>query len=309
MIDKLNELKSRAENLRYNDEKELDDIVRKTIMYVDQIFPMKPTYQSDVKLIKFKPSFYVSGMGEQPYRDSWNSGQQKLINFLDTRIEEKELELKTTTKIEQKYLEPRIVEKIVTVQDNARIEDLIQENTELRKSKSLWNRINWAIFIPSILTALGGAFVLGIYIGKAQFDTEKLELFQKNQILENRNDSLNKEADISNIKIQNLTKLIPEDFVPKQLFPLKIQISFSSPTSIFDGEILVSAKKEFDDIVLLEFKGINGLSADLSKPYDSLNIQVKEGDRFYLKSESKMIYVINVLSTTISCDIEIMEKK
>jgi hypothetical protein len=202
LIDKLKGLKSRAENLSYKDEKELDDIVRKTMMYVDKMFPMNPTYQSDVKYIKFKPSFYVSGMGEQPYRDSWASGKQKLINFLDTRIEEKELELKSKPKVRQEDKEPRVIEKIVTVQDNSRIEELTQENTELRKSKSLWNRINWSIFIPSILTALGGAFILGIYIGKAQFDTEKLELFQKNQILNSRNDSLNKEIDSANIKIR-----------------------------------------------------------------------------------------------------------
>jgi hypothetical protein len=309
VIDKLKELKSRAENLRYKDEKELDDIISKTIMYVDQIFPLKPTYQTDVKFIKFKPSFYVSGMGEQPYRDSWNSGQQKLINFLDTRIEEKELDLKSKPKFEQKDIEPRIIEKIVTIQDNTRIEELVQENTELRKSKSLWNRINWAIFIPSILTALGGAFVLGIYIGKAQFDTEKLELFQKNQLLETRTDSLNKEIGIANEKINSLAKLIPEDFVTEKLFPLRIQISLSSPTSIFDGQILVTAKKEFNDKVQLEFKGIKGLTTDFTKPFDSLKIEVKEGDRFYLKSEGNVIYVVNVLSTIIGVDIEIIEKK
>jgi hypothetical protein len=309
VIDKLKELKSRAKNLRYKDEKELDDIIRKTIMYVDQIFPKKPMYQSEINFINFKPSFFISGMGEQPYIDSWNSGQQKLINFLDTRIEEKELDLKTNTKIEQKYIEPRIIEKIVTVQDNTRIKELIQENTELRKSKSLWNRINWAIFISGILTALGGAFVLGNYVGKAQFDTEKLELFQKNQILDNRNDSLNKEIGIANDKINNLVKLIPKENIAEKLFPLNVQISFSSPKSIIDGQILVTAKKEFNGNALLEFKGINGITTDLSKPFDILDIQVKKGDRFYLKSESNSIYIVNVLSTLISIDIEIIEKK
>lgn len=147
LIDKLRELKTRAENLRYKDDQELDDIVRKTKMYVDKMFPMKPTYQSDVDFIMFKPSFLVSGMGEQPYRDSWNSGQQKLINLLDTRIEEKELEINNRPKISQENNETRLIEKIVTVQDSTRIEELIQENTELRKSKSLWSRINWAIFL------------------------------------------------------------------------------------------------------------------------------------------------------------------
>jgi hypothetical protein len=274
------------------------------------MFPMKPTYQSDVDFIKFKPSFYVSGMGDQPYRDSWNSGQKKLINFLDTRIDEKELELKNKPKTNQEKIEPRVIEKIVTVQDNTRIDELTQENTELRKSKSLWNRINWAIFIPSILTALGGAFLLGIYIGKAQFDTEKLELYQKNQTLESRNDSLTKELDTAMVKIQNLTKLIPEDFVAEPLFPMKIEISYSSPTSIFNGEILVTASKEYSDKAILEFKGVMGVSKEISKPYDSLKIEVEQGDRFYFKSEKEMTYAVNVLSTSsIDVDIEIIEKK
>lgn len=309
MIEKLKELKSRAETLGYKNEKELDDIVRKTMMYVDKMFPMKPTYKSDVEFIRFKPSFYVTGMGEQPYRDSWNSGKQKLINFLDTRIEEKELELKSKPKIEKENQEPRVIEKILTVQDNSRIEELTQENTELRKSKSLWNRINWAIFIPSILTALGGAFVLGIFIGKAQFDTEKLELFQKNQSLEARNDSLLKEVDSARIKVQNLTKLIPEDFAANPIYPMKIEVSFSSPTSIFNGEVLVTAQEEYNDKVILEFKGISGVSQDVSKPFDSLNIEVQQGDRFYFKSENDIIYAVNVLSTSINVDIEIIEKK
>ena len=306
MTEKLKELKVRAENLRYKDDKELDDIIRKTKMYVEILFPMKLTYAFEIDAIKFEPSYYVSGMGEQSYRESWTSGQQKLINFLDTRIEEKTLEPKAQPRSSH---EPKIIEKIVTIQDNSRIDELTQENNALRRSKSLWNRINWSIFIPSLLTVLGGAFILGVYIGKAEFDTEKLELFERNKFLESQNDSLRKEVQLADLKIQRLIKLIPEDHVEKPLFPLKVEISFLSPTSIFDGEVLITAKDAYSDKATIEFKGIKGLSTNSSGPFDSLKIEVLKGDRIYFKSEKENVYSVNVLSSSVDVKLEILERK
>lgn len=306
MIEKLKELKVRTENLLYKDEKELDDIIRKTKMYVEKLFPMKLTYSLDVDSIKFRPSYYVSGMGDKENRAAWTSGQQKLVNFLDTRIEEKLLEQRTQPKI---TLEPKIIEKIVPVPDNYRIDQLTQENMALRKSKNLWNRINWAILIPSILTAIGGAFVLGIYIGRAQFDNEKLELFERNNYLENQHDSLIKNFESSNLKIQSLIQFVPEDHLAEKMFPMRIEISFLSPTSIFDGEILITAKDDYNDKVTLQFKGIKGISSSLSGTFDSLEIKIGSGDRFYFKSESEKTYVVNVLSSSVNVNLEVLEKK
>lgn len=306
LTEKLKELKVRTENLRYKDDKELDNIIRKTKMYVEKLFPMKPTYASEIDAIKFKPSYYVSGMGDQSYRESWTSGQQKLINFLDTRIEEKAIEPKAQPKSNH---EPKIIEKIVTVQDNNRIDELTQENNALRKSKSLWNKINWAIFIPSLLTILGGAFILGVYIGKAKFDTEKLELFERNKFLENQNDSLIKDVQLAELKIQSLVKLITEDQIEKPLFPLKVEIPFLFPTSIFDGEVLITAKNAYGDKATIEFKGIKGLSTSSSGTFDSLKIEVLKGDKFYFKSEKENVYSVNVLSSSVNVDLEILERK
>lgn len=71
MIDKLKELKQRTERLSYNDKKELDDIQRKTKLYIEKAFPNKFTYSGEVDRISFFPSFYVSGMGSEPYIKSW----------------------------------------------------------------------------------------------------------------------------------------------------------------------------------------------------------------------------------------------
>lgn len=306
MTEKLSELKTRAERLRYKDEKELDDILRKTKMYVEKLFPTKFTYSSEIDFIKFKPSFFVSGMGEQPYRDSWSKGQQELINFLDTRIEELKLEQNEKP---QKTPKPQVIEKIITVQDNSRIDQLTQENTALRKSKSLWNRINWGIFIPICLTIVGGAYYFGYQNGKAQFDLEKLQLFESNKKYEFKNDSISKELESSNQKIQELIKLVPENISETSQFPLEVSISFLSPTSIFQGEVLITAKDNFGDRAILDFKGIKGLSANDNGIFDSLKIEVIQGDRFYFKTETDKMFSVNVISSSVDVDLEIIEKK
>ena len=57
MIDKLKQVKTRAENLRYKDDQELDDIVRKTKMYVDKMFlkasPKSGTVKRRIINLKF----------------------------------------------------------------------------------------------------------------------------------------------------------------------------------------------------------------------------------------------------------------
>ncbi len=306
MTQKLDELKSRAINLNYKDDKELDDIIRKTKMYVEKLFPTKFTYSPEIDSIKFKPSFFVSGMGEQPYRDSWLKGQQELINFLDTRIEEIKLE---QVEKPQKKLKPQVIEKIVTVQDNNRIDQLTQENNALRKSKSLWNRINWGILIPILLTIVGGAYYFGYQNGKSQFDLEKLELFEANKKYVFQIDSIKHELVSSNTKIQELINLIPEDFSKTSQFPLDVLISFLSPTPIFEGEILITAKDNYEDHAILDFKGIKGLSENVNGKFENLEIEVKQGDRFYFKSEKDNIYSVNVISSSVDVDLEIIEKK
>ncbi len=306
MTEKLEQLKTRAQNLRYKDEKELDDIVRKTKMYLEKLFPSKFTYSSEVGLIRFTPGYYVSGMGDGPYRESWAKGQQELINLLDTRIEELKIE---NSKVKAPKPEVQVVERIVEVQDNKRINELNQEVAALRGSKSLWKKINWGIFIPSILTIVGGAYYFGYQNGKAQFDLEKLELFEANKASEANRDSLLKELNISVEKIKELELLIPDDVNIEPKFPIEVRVSFLTPTSIFNGEVLINAKEEIGDKATLNFKGISGISKNTSGSFDSLFIEVEQGDRFYIKDEKSKMFAVNVISSSVDVDLEITEKK
>tara|TARA_R100001015_G_C4620942_1_gene178014 strand:- start:90 stop:1010 length:921 start_codon:yes stop_codon:yes gene_type:complete len=306
LTEKLEDLKRRAQNLRYKDEKELDDIIRKSKMYLEKLFPNKFTYASEIGQIRFFPGYYVSGMGDRPYRESWSKGQQKLINLLDTRIEELKLESSKPKSIKP---EVQVVERIVEVQDQEKINELTQEINTLRQTKSLWSKINWGIFIPILLSIIGGAYYFGYQNGKAQFDIEKLELFETNKVFLTQNDSLKTALDASQELVSELEQLVPDNSELRQKFPLKVRISFLSPTSIFNGSTLISAKEDFGDKAILDFKGIKGVSKLYSGDFDSLRIEIKQGDRFYIKDEKGVIYPVNVLSSGVDVDLEITEKK
>lgn len=185
MIKKLEELKIRTENLIYKDQKELDDIKRKAKLYLEQLFPNKFTYQGEVDNIPFFPSFWVDGMGSQPYIDSWNKGKGELVNLIDTRIEE--AKIITAAPKEEKV---KIVEKVIQVVDNKRIEELTQELVALKGSKNLWHRINYFALGTIILTLISGAFFLGKYFGENKFDQQKIDLLFENKDLLRKQDSL-----------------------------------------------------------------------------------------------------------------------
>jgi hypothetical protein len=199
VIEKLQELKTRTERLSYNDKKELDDIQRKTKLYLEKIFTQKFTYPSEVDRISFYPSFYVSGMGNQPYYNSWKQGKEELINLLDTRIEEAKLVI-SKPKVETENF--KLVEKVIQVEDYKRINELTQELNAVKSKKSLWERINYFALVSIILTILGGAFFLGKYFGENRFDQQKIDLLFENKDLANKTDSLSNE--LEKLKLQNL---------------------------------------------------------------------------------------------------------
>jgi hypothetical protein len=199
MIKKLEELKSRTENLIYKDKNELDDIQRKSKLYLEQLFPNKFTYSGEVDKITFFTSFWVDGMGDKPFIDTWNKGKGQLINLLDTRIEE--AKLITSNPIEENI---KIVEKIIQVVDYKRIDELTQELIALKGVKNLWHRINYFALGTIILTLISGAFFLGKYFGENKFDQQKIDLLFENRELLRKQDSLIRK--VEKIKTDTLNK-------------------------------------------------------------------------------------------------------
>jgi hypothetical protein len=204
MIEKLEALKTRAQNLRYKDKKELDDIQRKAKLYIDKIFPDKFTYSGEVDRISFYPSFYVSGMSNQISVDAWNYGNQELINLLDTRIEEAKLNQAKPKEVAQNI---QVVEKIVQIEDYKRINELTQELNAVKSEKSLWKKINYFALGGIILTLISGSFFLGKYFGENRFDKEKIDLLFENKILIEKNDSLIKKIELKKTNSSKVLEL------------------------------------------------------------------------------------------------------
>lgn len=174
---KLIELKKRAELLRYNDTKELDDLKRKSKMIVESFFPTKLTYTLEVDQIQFYPSYVFDGISSKVYTDAWENGKQQLINFLDTRIEELKLKIEN---INSTSKERTVVKNVFTI-DTKRIEELESEVLRLNAKQRLWKRIDLTSFFTISATVIGGVFALGYYLGNNHFDKEKLELYNENQ--------------------------------------------------------------------------------------------------------------------------------
>lgn len=186
MIEKFKELLQRAKNLSYKDTTELDYIKQKAEMYVDQTFPTKPTYKTDVRYIEFESKMHWSNQGNDRLLRKWEQGKQELVNFLDTRIEELELQ---NAKENAKKPEVKVVEKIVKVKDEQEVHKLNAELRKVKSRKSLWNRINYLALFSIVATLIGGAFVLGRYFAENRFDKEKIELINDNQRLKTIVDS------------------------------------------------------------------------------------------------------------------------
>ena len=204
MIEKLKQLKNRAESLKYSDQQELDDIKRKTKLYLEKLFPGKIGYPLEVGFISFKPSTTVYSMDDTHEKNcikAWNDGKNSLVNLIDTRIEEYEL---STVKKDFKLPKPIIREKIIEVENTDRIAQLESELNQLRNKKSLWNKINWATFLTIGIAILGGTFLFGKYIGENRFDKEKIELNTQNEMLNKENINLNDSIHTLNRKLKSI---------------------------------------------------------------------------------------------------------
>ena len=91
------------------------------------------------------------------------------------------------------------------------------------------------------------------------------------------------------------------------LSPTKVEISYLTPSSIFEGNILIAANSKHSDQSILEFKGIEGISKEITGSYDNTVINVYEGDQFYFKYQDST-WMVNVFNIATGADIEIVKK-
>lgn len=86
---------------------------------------------------------------------------------------------------------------------------------------------------------------------------------------------------------------------------VKASISYNEPESLFDGNVLVMASNKGLKNTL-SFKGIKGISHTKSDSFKDTFVEVHDGDRFYIMLEDNSVWTVNILSTTISIDMELL---
>lgn len=84
----LNEIRPQVVSLKYNDHDGIDAIRKKLEMYIGKIFGMASSYKDTLKKISLGPTISYGGMPESVYYESWESGKKKIVNLIDTMLED-----------------------------------------------------------------------------------------------------------------------------------------------------------------------------------------------------------------------------
>lgn len=82
----IQQLIDQAEALPHRDDVALDALIKRTEMYIRNIFKESSKYLSDLKKINFHPMIYPAD--EKYYNESWSSGLAELKNLYKTMSEE-----------------------------------------------------------------------------------------------------------------------------------------------------------------------------------------------------------------------------
>ena len=87
-LELLEGLRSQVEALQFKDEKALDSCRRRTEMLARRLFGDESRYIKDLEHIRFHPMVYTSSMTDEDYRPIWSSGKNRLLNLVNTMVEE-----------------------------------------------------------------------------------------------------------------------------------------------------------------------------------------------------------------------------
>lgn len=86
-LEALDELLEEAKDLPIRDDNKLDSLMRRTKMYIKNIFGESSEYLDELEVIKFYPS---SAAERYANKDKWKEGKSSLVNLIETMIEELE---------------------------------------------------------------------------------------------------------------------------------------------------------------------------------------------------------------------------
>jgi hypothetical protein len=146
------------EKLKKMDSDTFDEKVwtSETTSLIEKIFGKNSEEKKrNLRAINYVPFDVYGNTSEEAKRQRLNEGKGKASRFVNSYIEE--------------------IEKIGVPSES--------------KTESM-NMLKSALFWTIVLAFIGGAFTLGLKLGEAKFDKEKLEMYNQNRVLLNRLDSV-----------------------------------------------------------------------------------------------------------------------
>ena len=116
---------------------------------------------------------------------------------------------------------------------------------------------------------------------------------------------------ISELEIQLKESNLSVEYLERKIdslenMPKKIDVSYLEPRSIFNGRVFINAKEDGIYESIMEFKGDVIVSHDSNWEFEKKQINVKEGDRFYLKFEDT-IWIINIIDLVSGIEFEMVK--
>ncbi|MHA7844449.1 MAG: hypothetical protein ACX93I_14110 [Winogradskyella sp.] len=180
MLDKLKELNTEVNRLKFGDFFNLERIKQKGKVFLKTAFEDSEEYITEFEGILLIPKF------EGHEKEAWENGKDQLANFLSARIEELEILEQDKNK---EYL--------------FKINELEEKLKEFHTKKNHWPIDKWTSLIGISLILIGGAFSLGLYFGNNKFDLAKNNLIENLRIFKDstkvlNNDILKLKGDLSN---------------------------------------------------------------------------------------------------------------
>lgn len=166
-IELLRHLLQRAQVITFRDDGELDDIIRKGKMALQNLFPTK-LYWFEIDQIKLTPT-YIGQKSDYELMEYWNAGQVQLFNLLHTAIQDYELQQARQANQPKEIIR----EKIVTVQDNSAIEELSNQFAKYKRNAKFW-------ILFFVLLLIGSAIIWIFYFTSGwnwyQYHPKKLSI-------------------------------------------------------------------------------------------------------------------------------------
>lgn len=140
-IEVLQNTLERTQSLKYQDDHNLDDIIRKGKMVLQNLFPTK-LYWIEIEQIHFRQ--HTGNVTEEVLMRYWIKAQQQLINLFHTALLDYTIQ-------QQKMNQKKVTERVITVLDKEGVDAIRLELKNYKKKVRNWSLFALLLIISSLM--------------------------------------------------------------------------------------------------------------------------------------------------------------